>query len=80
MKEYDDVKVINDNPEYEEAGIHKGMVGYIVLPEIRDNTFLVNFIDENFELHKNDSDWFRIHFDEIKDDIICPIKIEDLQL
>ena len=78
MKLYDDVKVINDREEYKKEGVKKGMVGYIVLPEIRDNTFLVSFIDENFEKHKNDPDWFVIHCNELKDDVFCEIKIQDL--
>ena len=80
MKIYDDVKVINDNEEYNKEGVYKGMVGYIAMPEIRSNSFYVIFIDENFEIHKDDPDWFRIHYNEIKDDIFCIIKIKDLEL
>ena len=80
MKIYDDVKVINNNKNYEKYGIHKDMIGRIVLAEIRDNMFYVNFIDDNFEIHKNDPEWFEKHYDELEDDKECPIKIEDLEL
>ncbi len=80
MKIYDDVRVINDNKKYNEAGIFKGMVGTIVLAEIRSNSFYVNFIDKNFEIHKNDPEWFEEHYDELEDDIDMPIKIKDLEL
>lgn len=80
MKIYDDVKVINDNKNYEKEGIYKGMIGRIILAEIRDSQFYVSFIDENFEIHKDDPEWFEEHEDELKDDILLPIKIEDLEL
>ena len=80
MNIYDDVKVINDREEYKKEGVFKGMVGRIILGEIRDNSFYVNFIDKNFELHKNDPEWFEEHYDELEDDISLPIKIEDLEL
>lgn len=80
MKIYDDVKVIKDRKEYEKEGIHKGDVGYIVLAEIRDSMFMVNFIDKNFETHKDDKQWFEDHYDELQDDIMIPIKIEDLEI
>ena len=80
MKFDDDIRVINDKKEYEKEGIHKGMVGYIVLAEIRDNKFMVNFIDKNFEIHKNDPQWFEDHYDELKDDIMLPMNIEDIEL
>ena len=80
MKIYDDVKVISDNEKYEKEGVYKGMIGYIVMPEIRYDCFLVCFIDENFKKHNDDYDWFRLHYNEIKDDIFCEIKIADLEL
>lgn len=80
MKIYDDVRVINDTEKYRKEGVCKGMVGYISMPEIRDDSFFVTFIDENFKIHKDDPDWFRLHFSEIKDDIFCIIKIKDLEL
>ena len=43
MKLYDDVIVIND--KYENIGINKGSHGAIVLAEIRDNCFEVEFFD-----------------------------------
>lgn len=80
MKIYDDVRVINDRKEYEKVGVHKGMVGTIVLAEIRSNQFYVNFIDKNFEIHRDDPEWFEEHYDELEDDIDLPISIEDLEL
>jgi len=61
---YDEVKVINDRPEYINAGIQKGMVGTIISAEIRDNNFLLCFVDKNME----------------KDDIIISVHIKDLEL
>ncbi len=80
MKYEDDVRVIKDKEKYKNLGITKGMVGYISLPEIRNNTFFVCFIDENFKLHENEPEWFQKHYDEIKDDKLCEIKIQDLEL
>ena len=54
MKYEDNVRVIKDKEKYKNLGITKGMVGYISLPEIRNNTFFVCFIDENFKLHENE--------------------------
>ena len=80
MRVGDDVKVINDNEKYAQEGVYKGMIGYINMPEIRDNSFMVTFIDENFNMHEDDPEWFEEHFNELKDDIFCIIKIEDLEL
>ena len=64
MRYLDKVKVLNDSPEYTEAGVLKNMIGTIISAEIRDNTFLVIFVDEKMQ----------------NDDISIPIKIEDLEL
>ncbi len=80
MKIYDDVRVIKDREEYAKEGVYKGMVGRIILAEIRSNKFMVNFIDEAFALHKDEPEWFEEHYDELKDDINIPIKIKDLEL
>ena len=80
MKLYDDVKVIVDKEEYRKEGVKKGMIGYIVLPELRDNSFFVSFIDENYKKHKDDPEWFDLHYKELKDDLFCEIKIQDLEL
>lgn len=80
MKIYDEVKVINDKDYYIKNDVHKGMIGTIIQPEIRDNCFLVNFLDKNYLKHRDDPDWFTLHHKEIKDDIIIDIKIEDLEL
>lgn len=79
MKKYDDVRVINDNPKYAEESVFKGMIGYIAMAEIRNNKFFVVFIDENFAI-QDDPNWFREHYDEIKDDKICEIHVKDLEL
>lgn len=79
MKEFDNVRVTNDNEEYKKARVYKNMVGYIGLPEIRDDSFFVIFIDENFE-KQNNPEWFYTHFNELKEDICCVIKIKDLEL
>lgn len=80
MNIYDDVKVINDREEYKKEGVFKGMIGRILLGEIRNNSFYVDFIDKNFEIHKDDPQWFENHYEELEDDIMIPIKIEDLEL
>ena len=80
MKIYDDVKVIKIRDEYSKEGIKLGDVGTIILSEIRDNCFYVNFIDKNFYLHKNDEEWFEKNEESLKDDINLAIKIEDLEV
>ena len=80
MKIYDDVKVIKIRDEYSKEGIKLGDVGTIILPEIRDNCFYVNFIDKNFYAHKNDVKWFEENEESLKDDINLAIDIEDLEL
>lgn len=80
MKASDDVRVINDDEAYAKEGVFKGMIGYISMPEIRDNSFLVCFIDENFYIHENEPEWFEEHYSDLKDDIFCIIKIKDLEL
>lgn len=80
MNIYDDVKVKVNKKQYSNAGVFKGMIGKIILDEIRENRFYVNFIDKNFEIDKNDPKWFEKHFFELADDISIPIKMEDLEL
>lgn len=80
MRASDDVKVINDNEKYAQEGVYKGMIGYIAMPEIRNNCFFVCFIDENFSMHDDEPEWFEEHYNELKDDIFCEIKVEDLEL
>ncbi len=57
MKYLDKVKLVN-NYEYAKYGLNIGDIGRIISAEIRDNEFLVNFIDKNFEIHKNEPKWF----------------------
>ncbi len=64
MRYLDKVKVLNDSPEYTDAGIFKNTIGTIISAEIRDNCFLVIFVDKKMQ----------------NDDISIPIKIEDLEL
>lgn len=80
MKIYDDVMVIIDKETYSKNGVFKGMVGYICMPEIRDESFMVCFTDENFKKHENDPEWLEAHYDELEDDKFAIIKIEDLKL
>lgn len=79
MKYLDKVKLINDEA-YVNYGLKSGRMGRIISPEIRDNEFYVNFIDENFYIHMNDKTWFENHMKELQDDISLPIKIKDLKL
>ena len=78
MKFLDKVEVINDNKEYIDNEVHKGMIGTIIDAEIRDNCFNVIFIDERVK----DKDFIsnEENFLSLKDDIIYPIKIKDLKL
>lgn len=63
MKYFDKVKVLVDKDEYLENDIHKGEIGTIWLPEIRDNYFYVAFETEDT--------WNAYKY--------CLIKIEDLE-
>ncbi len=64
MKIYDKVKLINDSSEYLINNINSGMVGTIIQPEIRDNTFYVCFDNPKIE----------------DDYLYCNIHIKDLKL
>lgn len=78
MKYLDEVEVTTDTPQYLAQKVHKGMIGTIIDPEIRDCTFNVIFIDERFgdpEFFKNEDNMYLL-----KDDIICPIDIRHLKL
>ena len=77
MKYLDKVKLVDDYAEY---GINAGNVGRIISAEIRGNEFLVNFIDKNYEIHKNEPEWFEKHMSELKDDISLSVRIKDLEL
>ena len=78
MKFLDEVKVVNDRDEYKRQNIFAGMIGTIIDAEIRFDCFHVTFSDErakdkNFMADEN-------NFARLKDDIVYPIKIEDLEL
>lgn len=70
MKFLDEVKVIVSKEEYEKQGVYKGMVGTIFDGEIRNRCFHVLFYDKTPETPET--------WDNIKDDILCVIKIKDL--
>ena len=80
MRVGDDVRVVNNNEKYAQEGVYKDMIGYVAMPEIRNNSFCICFIDENFGKHDEDPEWFEKHYNELKDDIFCEIKIQDLEL
>lgn len=72
MKFLDRVQVINDDEKYKKEKVFKGMIGTIIDAEIRDNCFNIIFTN-NYK--KDGKSVF-----EAEDDILCPIKIEDLVL
>ena len=76
MKYLDDVKVLNDN--YKNEGITKGMIGTIIDPDIRWNSFFVIFQDQRVY----DKDFMNVEDNILKlnDDICIGVKIEDLEL
>ena len=80
MREFDDVILIRDREEYAKHGIKRGRIGYICMPEIRDDSLFVAFEDEGLVQHRNDPDdsWFDTH--EIEGDIAIEVKIEDVEL
>ncbi|MDR3319045.1 MAG: hypothetical protein LBS99_06360 [Clostridiales bacterium] len=45
MKETDFVEVTVEKEKYAKQNVHKGMTGFICLPEKRDNAWLVVFPD-----------------------------------
>ena len=78
MKLFDEVKVLKNTKFYNDNEIYEGMIGRVWSGEIRDNSFLVIFIDEKFK-DKNFI-WTDENMFDVKDDIIIPIKINDLEL
>ena len=76
MKYLDDVKVLNDN--YKDEGITKGMLGTIIEPDIKINSFYVLFQDQRVfdKDFMNDED----NILKLKKDICTEIKIKDLEL
>ena len=60
MKLYDNIRLTVDKEEYAAIGVGKGSIGAIVLPEIRGNTFEVEFFkvkkgcDELIEVYIGD--------------------------
>lgn len=43
MKEMDTVEVIVEKEKYAKEGVHKGMQGWICLPDFVNGTWLINF-------------------------------------
>ena len=76
MKYLDDVIVTTD--DYASEGIHKGMRGTIIDPDIRWNSFFVNFMDQRSydeEFMSKEENIFLLN-----DDICTGILIKDLEL
>ena len=71
MKEFDQVRVINDRDEYAEAGIYKGMVGYIMDPRRIEGCWLV-IVSGEFHQAPNGV-WYC-------DDKECGIHEDDLEI
>ena len=76
MKYLDDVRVINDN--YIAEGVAKGMIGTVIDPDIRWNSFFVVFQDQRVFDKKFMSVEDNIF--KLNDDICIGIKIQDLEL
>lgn len=78
MKIYDKVRVTKNCKRYNDEGVYAGMVGTIILAEIRNNKFMVCFIDERV----NDKEFMSIEENmyKLEDDILCDINIADLEL
>ena len=74
MKYLDDVNVLNDKDE----GITKGMLGTIIEPDIKNNSFNVLFQDQRVfdKDFMNDED----NILKLKKDICTGINIKDLEL
>ena len=64
MKFLDEVNLINIGQNYQNYKLKTGMDGTITEAAIRDNYFLVAFSSKNI----------------FEDDIIAPVKIEDLEI
>lgn len=78
MKFLDNVKVINDKDEYKQQSIFVGMIGTIIDAGIRFNRFNVIFTDVRAKDKNFMSDEYNLL--SLKEDIIYPIKLEDLVL
>lgn len=53
MKYFDEVKVLVDKPQYAAKGVHKGDIGKIYTPELRDTAFDVVFeVEDEYEPYK----------------------------
>ena len=76
MKLYDEIKIVTD--KYKNKRIYKGSIGTIIEPEIRENHFLICFVDPQ-TIGKN-AEWIEKHMFETKHDIIEPILIDDMEV
>ena len=59
VKECDWVELLVEKPEYAKEGVHKGMVGNVLIPYAIDNRWDIQFIDNDAELCV-DRDDFRV--------------------
>lgn len=78
MKMFDKVKILKDCKYYKDNGIFKGRIGTIISAEIRDNEFLVAFIDKRFE--NSNFKWTEENMKTMEDDILLEVPIEDLEV
>lgn len=78
MKFLDSVRLAKDNEKYKKEGLTKGMLGTIVGAEIRYNSFFVSFSDQR--IYDKSFMCEEKNVFSLKDDILCEICIEDLEL
>ena len=71
MKYFDKVKVLVEKDEYLKDDVHKGDIGRIWLPEIRDNRFYVAFeTNDQWDMYKYSL--IEVEDLEIVEDYGCP--------
>ena len=59
VKEYDKIQLLVEKPEYAKEGVHKGMIGCVLIPYAIDNRWDIQFVDNWAELCV-DRDDFRV--------------------
>ena len=77
MKCLDEVRVIRDKKEYNDAGVFVGRIGRIVCPEIRGNTFEVVFIDSRY--YNKEVEYDEETLKNMEDDIYLEVDVADLE-
>ena len=50
VKEYDKIQLLVEKPEYAKEGVHKGMIGCVLIPYAIDNRWDIQFVDNWVEL------------------------------